>query len=147
MKHITIEALVIFSLFCAIVRAEEIGTQNPMILHPEQYIKITDWSFYVASRVAIIHHVTIENTSDIAYKNIEVRVRYYSTSYSNYGTQVAGETGILHITLPPRSKQIYLEGGAVLGAGSSLFNADNIDVLGAVPLNGYSSGEFPKIRL
>jgi hypothetical protein len=134
MKRIGIKALIILVFLYGIGKAEDARTKNPMILHPEQYIKITDWSFYVASRVAIIHHVTIENTSDIAYKNVEVRVRYYSMSYPNYGTQIGGETGILQVTLPPHSKKTYLEGGAVLGSGSSLFHADNIEVLGAVPL-------------
>jgi hypothetical protein len=147
MKRIGIKTLIILILLYGIGKAEEAETKNPMILHPEQYIKITDWSFYVASRVAIIHHVTIENTSDIAYKNIEVRVRYYSTSYPNYGTQVGGETGILHLTLPPHSKKSYLEGGVVLGSGSSLFYADNIEVLGAVPLTDKDNKGFPKLEL
>jgi hypothetical protein len=72
--------------------------KDSMILYPEQYIKIIGWPFYGASRVAIIHHITIENTSDIGYKDVKERVRYYSTAYSNYGTQVGGEIGILHIT-------------------------------------------------
>ncbi len=144
MKRIGIKALIILILIYGVGKAQEAGTKNPMILHPEQYIKVTDWSFYVASRVAIIHHVTIENTGDIPYKDIEVRVRYYSTSYSNYGTQVGGETGILHVTLPPHTKKTYLEGGAVLGSGSPLFYAGNLEVLGAVPI---MDKEFPKLEL
>jgi hypothetical protein len=106
-----------------------------MVLHPEQYIKITDWSFYVAwNGGAIIHHVTIENTSDIAYKNIKVRVSYYSQSYSNAGTEIGGEMGILPVTLSPHSKKTYLKGGAVLGLGSNGMYAGDIEVLGAVPL-------------
>lgn len=149
MKRMGIKALIILILLYGIGKAEEAGTKNPMVLHSEQYIKITDWSFYVASRVAIIHHVTIENTGDIPYKNIEVRVRYYSMSYSNYGTQVGGETGILYVTLPPHSKRTYLEGGAVLGSGSSLFYAGNIEVVGAVPLTDeeHSIKKSPKLEL
>lgn len=60
-----------------------------------------------------------------------VRVRYYSWTY---GTQVSGEMGILPMLVPPRSKKTYLKGGAVLGAGSNLFRAGGIEVLGAVPL-------------
>jgi len=136
MKRIVINALILFSLFYTIGKTEEVETTNPMILHPEWYIKITDWYLYVpvVSAVAIIHHVTIENTSDIAYKNIKVRVRYYSTSPSNYGTEISRETGVLPVTLPPHSKKTYLKGGFPLGAGSGGMYADNIEVLGSVPL-------------
>jgi hypothetical protein len=132
--RIVIKSLILLSLFCSAGKADELETKNPIIVHPEWDIKITDWSFYVASRVAIIHHVTIENTSDIAYKNIKVRVSYYSTSSSNYGTQVAQETGILPVILPPHSKKTYLKGGTVLGAGSMSWYAGNIEVLEAVPI-------------
>ena len=135
MKLITIKALILLSLFYTIGQADNAVTNESMILHPEQYIKITDWSFFVPfGKVAIIHHVTIENNSDIAYKDIKVRVSYYSGSYSNYGTKIGGETGILPITVPPHSKKTYLEGGSVLGSGSSLIYAGNIEVLGAIPL-------------
>ncbi len=127
--------LILLSLFCVAGRTEESGARNPAFLHPERYLKITDWSFYVAwGGEAIIHHVTIENTSDIVYKNIIVRVRYYSGSYSNTGTQVGGETGVLPVIVPPHSKKTYLEGGVVLGAGSNIFHAGGIEVLGASPL-------------
>jgi hypothetical protein len=131
---IYLKASILLAIFCTIAKAEQIGTNDPMILHPEWYIKITDWSFYVASWVAIIHHVTIENTSDIAYKNIKVRVSYYSSSPSNYGTEIAHETGILPVTLPPHSKKTYLKGGTVLGAGSTIWYAGNLQVLEAVPI-------------
>lgn len=132
----TIKALMLLSIlsFTSMVKAEEPEAVNPMALHPDRYIKITDFSVYSARGVAIIHHVTVENTSDIAYKDIKVRVRYNSTSYTNYGTEVATETGILPITLPPHSKKTYLEGGATLGATSSSYYASRIEVLGAVPL-------------
>ncbi|MER3446787.1 MAG: hypothetical protein C4291_08060 [Candidatus Dadabacteria bacterium] len=114
--RIVAEALILLGIFCVAGRTEESELRNPAFLHPERYIKIADWSFYVAwGGEAIIHHVTIENTSDIAYKNITVRVRYYSGSYSNAGTQVGGETGILPVIVPAHSRKIYLEGGIVLG--------------------------------
>ena len=134
-----IKALMLLGIlpFIFTVRAEDTedtGVANPMVLHPDRYIKITDFSIYSARGVAIIHHVTVENTGDIAYKNIKVRVRYNSTSYTNYGTEVATETGVLPITLPPHSKKTYLEGGATLGAISSSYYASRIEVLGALPL-------------
>ena len=126
--------IILFAAFCVLVRSGGIKAADPMVESPEQYIKISDWSFYTAFRTAIIHHVTIQNTSDISYKDIKVRVWYYSTAPSNYGTLVGQETGVLHLMLPPKSTKTYLEGGAILGAGSSLFYADNLEVLGAVPI-------------
>ena len=134
MKTIVISLLMLFTLFNLSGLSEEKEITTTMVQHPEWYIKITDWSFYAPRGVGIIHHVTIENTSVIAYKSVEVKVHYYSTSASNYGTEIGNETGVLNVVLPPHSKKTYLEGGAVLGAGSSLFNADNIEVLGAVPV-------------
>lgn len=137
MNHITIvKALIAVSLICGGVNAEGVESANSMILHPERYIKITDWSFYVVwGGVPIIHHVTIENIGDVAYKNIKVRVRYYSTSYSKYGTQIGQEAGVLPLTLPPHSRETYLKGGFPIGAGSGQMFADNIEVLGAIPLD------------
>src|SRR3990170_6017586 len=148
MKTIFISGLMLFTLFNLSGLSEEKEITTTMVQHPEWYIKITDWSFYATRGVGIIHHVTIENTSDISYKNVEVRVHYYSTSASNYGTEIGNEKGVLNVILPPHSKKTYLEGGAVLGAGSSLFNADNIEVLGALPATGaYDKGIYPKLTL
>jgi hypothetical protein len=107
-------------------RETQVATQ-----HPERYIKVTDWSFYVAfNGVAVIHHVIIENTSDISYKNIQVNIHYSSRT----GAQVSAEKKVLPVTLPPRSKKDYLESGFVLGAGSRDTNVQSIEVLGASPL-------------
>ena len=150
MKTLAISGLILFTLFNLAGLSEETETPSTitMVQHPEWYIKITDWSFYATRGVAIIHHVTIENTSDISYKNVEVRVHYYSTSASNYGTEIGNETGVLNVVLLPHSKKTYLEGGAVFGAGSSLFDADNIEVLGAVPVNGLQEKPaYPRLTL
>lgn len=130
--RVAINALILLSLFCMVGKGEERGTNDPMILHPEWYIKITDWSVYGTwSAVGIIHHVTIENKSDIAYKNIKVRVYYTSTSTSQQTIIISQETGILPITLPPHSKNTYLKGGTTLGAGSQFMNPNRIEVVGA----------------
>lgn len=106
-----------------------------MIDHPEWYIKITDWTIYSTwSAVAIIHHVTIENTSDIPYKDVLVRVRYYQTSAPRAGTQIAQETGVLPVTLPPHSKDTYLRNGSTLGAAAMSMYPKEIEVLGAIPV-------------
>ena len=52
MKRIEIITLILLTLFCVTGKAEEVETKNPMVLYPELYINITDWSFYAAARVA-----------------------------------------------------------------------------------------------
>lgn len=138
MKTIVISLLMLFTLSNTHRLTEETQTPNTITMaqHPERYIRISDWSFYATRGVGIIHHVTIENTSNIAYKDVEVRVYYYSTSYSNFGTGISNETGVLKVFLPPNSKKTYLNEGAVFGAGSSLFEVGNIEVLGATPVTG-----------
>ena len=133
--RIVISTLVILFLLTSFSKSEVLLDKNPMVLHPEWYIKILDWYFYVAwGGVAIIHHVTIENTSDLIYKDIKVKVNYYSTTGSNYGLQVGQEIGFLPVALPPKSKNIYLKDGSVLGLGSTNLRAGVIEVLSAVPL-------------
>ena len=106
-----------------------------MVKHPERYIDITDFNVTSTwSAVAIIHHVTIENNSDITYKDIKVRVRYYDIANPAYGTQISQETGVLPVTLPPKSKGTYLKGGSTLGAASAFMYPREIEVLGAAPV-------------
>jgi len=110
-------------------------SSNTMAAHPEWYIKVTDWNIYATwSAVAIIHHVTIENNSDIEYKNVKVRVCYSSLSSMGPGVIVSQEVGVLPVTLPPRSKQTYLTKGHTLGAGSTFMNAVDLQVLSATPV-------------
>jgi hypothetical protein len=133
--RIIINVLILLSLFYSLGKAEEIETKNSIIVHPEQYIKISDWSVYGTwSAVGIIHHVTIENTSDIAYRNIKVRVYYTSTSTAQETIIISQETGILPVTLPPHSKDTYLKGGTTLGVGSQFMNPTRIEVVGATPV-------------
>jgi hypothetical protein len=132
-KIATIISLIAFMLLNP--SAKSSGYNRQMIDHPEWYIKITDWTIYSTwSAVAIIHHVTIENTSDIAYKDVKVRVRYYQTSAPRAGTQIAQETGVLPVTLPPHSKDTYLRNGSTLGMASMFMYPKGIEVLGAVPV-------------
>jgi len=107
--------------------------REDMINHPEKYITIHNYGFYVAARVGIIHHVRIENTADIPYKNIKVKLYYYSTGIKP-GQLLSSTGGILPVTVPPNSNNIYLKGGTTLGAGSNAYDARNIRVLGAIPV-------------
>lgn len=100
------------------------------VLHPEWFIKITDWSFYTAARVAILSSVTIENTSDVTYKDVQVKLLYTS-----YPAPVAGiiatSTATLPVTLPPKSKATYLKSGQTVGAGQQSYKLSDIVVLSA----------------
>ena len=104
--------------------------KQDMINHPEKYIVIHNYGFYIAARVAIIHHVQIEN---IPYKNIKVKLYYYLTN-THPGQLVSSTGGILPVTVPPKSNNLYLRGGTTLGAGSNQFDARNIEVLSAIPV-------------
>lgn len=108
---------------------------NTMAAHPEWYIKVSEWSVYATwSAVAIIHHVTIENKSNIEYKDVKVRVSYSSDSTGGAGQIVSQEVGVLPVTLPPRSKNTYLSSGYTLGAASTFMNPVDLQVLTATPV-------------
>jgi hypothetical protein len=104
------------------------------VLHPEWFIKITDWSFFSAARVGMLSSVVIENTADIAYKDIEVRVSLYTYSPPAVGQTVTNNTSVLPITLPPKSKKKYLKGGIPIGGGSQSYRVSDIQVLSATPI-------------
>ena len=136
MRKCALTAIVmIYAALCVTgARAGETSSNN-MVAHPEWYIKITDWSVYATwSAVAIIHNVTMENTSDVEYKDVKVRVTYTSMSTGGAGVVVSQETGVLPVTLPPRSKATYLKQGTTLGAASTFMNPHAIQVLGATPV-------------
>lgn len=114
------------------VSAEQKSNED-MIKNPQKYLKITDWQFYIAARVAIIHHVKIENSADIDYKNLKVKVYYYS-NYPKYGKLVSSTSGVLPITVPANSSEVYLRGGTTLGAGSAGYIAKNIRIIGVEPV-------------
>lgn len=102
--------------------------------HPASFIKIHDYNVYATwSSVAILHNVTIENTSDITYENIKVRIFY--SSLNRPGNVISQEAGIIPVTVPPHSKNTYLRGGIPFGGGSQAMNAVDIQVLGAEVAN------------
>jgi hypothetical protein len=135
MNNIATKLFILIVLFTPLAKAQELKATISMIQHPEWYIKVTDWSYYVAwAGVAMISNVTIENTADIAYKDIEIKLNYYSTSYGSVGQQVSSTTAVLPITIPPRSKGTYLKGGMPIGMGSQSYQTKYVQVLGAVPV-------------
>lgn len=134
MKKLYLKVLFLLCLLCSSVGAQEIANINPFLQHPEWYINVPDWAFYTAFKVAILHHVTIENTSAVPYRDVRIRIRYYSTAPSKYGTMVGQQEAVLRVTLPPHSRNTYLKSGTVIGSGSSLFYAGGLEVLGAIPI-------------
>ena len=102
--------------------------------NPQRYIEIENWGFYVAARVAIVHHLKIKNNASIAYKDIKIKVNYGSTNPSTYGNTISFEQAVLKITLPPDSTGEYLKSGYPIGAGSVNMTGKSIEVLSAVPL-------------
>jgi hypothetical protein len=143
MKRTLLAAILLSTLFLSHgAHSEKLYLPDSMTTNPEWYIKVTDWSVYATwSAVAIIHSVTIENTSDVEYKNVRVRVCYTSMSTGGAGNIVSQEVGVLPVTLPPRSKKTYLKQGVTLGAGSTFMNAVELQVLGATPVLNVSAGE------
>jgi len=102
--------------------------------NPQRYIEIEKWGFYVAARVAIVHHLIIKNNASIPYKDIKIKVNYGSTSPSTYGNTVSFEQAVLKITLPPDSTGEYLRSGYPIGGGSVNMTGKSIEVLSAVPV-------------
>ena len=104
------------------------------ITHPEWFIKITDWSYFAPARVAMLSSVKIENTADIAYKDIKVRLLFYSSSGPAVGQTIATTQGVLPVTVPPKSADTYLKGGITMGAGRQGYRVSDIQVLSATPI-------------
>ncbi len=115
------------------VDSDKFSYDSNQVLHPEWYIKITDWSFYTAARVAILSSVTIENTADVPYRDIRVNLIYTSYSQPAAGI-IATSTGMLPVTLPPKSKNTYLKGGLTVGAGNQNYDLGDIQVISATPI-------------
>ena len=67
----------------------------------------------------MISNVTIENTADIAYKDILIKLNYYSTSYGSVGQQRSSTTAVLPITIPPQSKEHLSKGWNAHWVGST----------------------------
>jgi hypothetical protein len=143
MNHIATKLFILLLLFSPLAKAQDLKATISMIQHPEWYIKVTDWSFYVPwGGVAMISNITIENTADIAYKNIEIKLNSYSTSYGSAGEQVSSTTAVLPITIPPHSKGTYLKGGVPIGMRAMSYQTKYVQVLAAVPVGKNPVGSF-----
>lgn len=140
-KYIGIKLMIAFLLFlgAASYAEEEPQPDKPnytsnQVLHPEWYIKVTDWSFFSVARVGMLSSVVIENTADIAYKDIDVRLLIYTNSPPAPGQTITTNIGVLPITLPPKSKKKYLKGGIPIGGGNQNYRVSDIQVLSATPI-------------
>jgi hypothetical protein len=126
--------LMIFTLSSSFIEAEEVKPTKSMILHPEWYLKVVDFSYFTAARVAIFSNFKIENTADIAYKDIKVKAYYYSTFPGSVGQIISSTSGYLPITVPPNSNNTYLKNGITMGAGSINYRVKYVEVLHATPV-------------
>lgn len=104
------------------------------ITHPEWFLKITDWSYFAPARVAMLSSVKIENTADIAYKDIRIRVVFNASSGPAVGQTIATTQSVLPVTVPPNSMDTYLKGGITVGAGRQGYRVSEIQVLSATPI-------------
>ncbi|MCK5391890.1 MAG: hypothetical protein KAJ31_05640 [Deltaproteobacteria bacterium] len=133
--------LVLLFSFSLLSYAEDTSeAENPasydsnQITHPEWFIKITDWSYFTAARVAMLSSVKIENTAAIPYKDIKVKLLFYNSSGPAVGQTIATTQGVLPVTVPPKSTGIYLKGGTTMGAGNQGYRVSDIQVLSATPI-------------
>ena len=134
MMRLTLNTLLILVTIVSIVKADDQDKLKSMIDHPEWYINVTDWSIYAPFGVGIIKGVTIENTSEITYKDVLIRLRYYSTSSRYYGRQISEGVDVLPVTVPPRSKNTYPKDGITFGQAPGQIYAGGLEVLGAIPV-------------
>ena len=133
MKNLFLSVLISVAIIFAAINSFA-GSQRTDDYHG---IKITEWSFYAAWGMSTMHHVTIENTSDMAYKDVRVKVSYY---LSYYPTKPNVAMLVLPVTIPPHSKKTYLKEGM----SSLIVNPDgmygmhlidgDIEVVGAIPI-------------
>ena len=122
--------LIVILVLPAIAFAEHNNVED-MVKNPQRYIVVEKWGFYVAARVAILHHVKIRNESSVTYKNVKVRVNYGSTSPTIFGNTISFEQAVLPITLKPNSTEMYLRSGFPIGAGSIHMFGKSIRILSA----------------
>ncbi|MGI9534900.1 MAG: hypothetical protein ACR2NW_08105 [Thermodesulfobacteriota bacterium] len=133
-KTIFLICVFILTFFVSSAYSKENKFTKHMAENPNSYIKIHDYSVYGTwGAVAILHNIVIENTSDISYENIKIRICY--NSISSPGNIISQEVGVIPITLPPNSKNTYLNAGMPFGGGTQSMNAVDIQVLGAEVAN------------
>lgn len=104
------------------------------ITHPQWFLKITDWSYFAPARVAMLSSVKIENSADIAYKDIKVRLIFNASSGPAVGQTIATTQGVLPVTVPPKSADTYLKSGITMGAGRQGYIVSDIQILSATPI-------------
>ncbi|MGH7900990.1 MAG: hypothetical protein ACRENZ_04565 [Thermodesulfobacteriota bacterium] len=102
----------------------------------EPVIRISGSSFFVALGGIVVHSFNIENKDHIAYKDIKVRVRYFS----NARTEVGSKTLVLPMVILPNRSRSYTNEGELIqdtsnGAyGSTGAYSAKIEFLGAAPV-------------
>ena len=113
------------------VNAHETIDYEYISKNPSQYLKVLDWNFYVAARVAIVYGVKIENRSPYTFQDLKIRVNYYSSAPTISGMKISEQRAVLKITVPPNSTETYLRGGYPIGAGSMSYRVKDLDIISA----------------
>ena len=124
-------AFLFSAVFLATLSANGQNNIQDMKKNPQNYIEIEKWGFYVAARVAIVHHLVIKNKSPLTYNRVKIKVNYGSTHPTSYGNTISFEEAVLPIELPPDSTKTYLKSGYPIGAGSVNLLGKSIEVLSA----------------
>ncbi len=140
--YILFVLLVSFSLLSYAEESSNEPKKNPnpasynsnMIKHPEWFLKVTEWSYFAPARVAMLSSVRIENSATIAYKDIKIRLLFNSTTPPAVGQIIATTQGVLPVTVPPNSADVYLKGGITMGAGRQDYRVSDIQILSATPI-------------
>jgi hypothetical protein len=93
-------------------------------------IKIDRSSFYLPVGGLPVHSLTLSNEGDMAYRDIKLKISYYSS----LGAEIGYETVTLPIVVPPHSRKNYIkEGVSIKPIQGNIYSA-NVEILGATPL-------------
>lgn len=66
----------VFLLYSLHIEAEEIEPTKLVIAHLELYLRVVDFSYFVAARVAILNNLKIENSASIGNHATKVKAYY-----------------------------------------------------------------------
>jgi CheY-like chemotaxis protein/LysM repeat protein len=93
-------------------------------------IKIDRSSFYQPVGGLPVHSLTLSNEGDMAYRDIKLKIIYYSS----LGMEMGYETMTLPIVVPPHSRKNYIKEGISIKPNQGDVYSANVEILGATPL-------------
>jgi LysM repeat protein len=93
-------------------------------------IKVDRSSFYQPVGGLPVHSLTLSNEGDMAYRDIKLKISYYSS----LGMEMGYETVTLPIVVPPHSRKNYIKEGVSIKPNQGDVYSTNVEILGATPL-------------